>query len=210
MGDAEAGKQVFDECKGCHQVRPGAENRTGPHLNGLFGRRAASVEGFRYSKSFRRAGNSGLAWHADSLSGFLADPGSVASGTRMSHRGLKDEKKRAGLIAYLRQFPDNPRDIPEADPAAKGADHGLDPEVLGLQGDPDYGAYLSSECTTCHQAEGGDAGIPSIVSWPEEDFVRALHAYKSKQRTHPVMQMSAGRLSYAEIAALAAFFEDPG
>ncbi len=209
LGDAEAGKKVFNECKGCHQVGPGAENRVGPHLNGLFGRVAGSLEGFRYSKSFRRAGNSGLEWHADSLSDFLKNPRSVASGTRMSYRGLKDETKRADLIAYLRLFSDSPSDIPEADPTAIGTDHGLDPGILALQGDPEYGAYLSSECTTCHQAEGGDEGIPSIVYWPEEDFVVALHAYKNKQRNHPVMQMIAGRLSNEEIAALAAYFEDP-
>ena len=97
----------------------------------------------------------------------------------------------------------------EADPTARGTDHGLDHEILSLQGDRDYGAYLSSECTTCHQAEGGNAGIPSIVYWPKEDFVTALHAYKSKQRKHPVMQMIAGRLSNEEIAALAAYFADP-
>ena len=53
---------------------------------------------------------------------------------------------------------------------------------------------------------GGDDGIPSIVLWPEEDFVTAMHAYKNKTRKHPVMQMVAGRLGDEEIAALAAYF----
>ena len=34
-----------------------------------------------------------------------------------------------------------------------------------------------------------------------------MHAYKSKARGHPVMQMIAGPLSDEEIAALAAYFE---
>ena len=38
----------------------------------------------------------------------------------------------------------------------------------------------------------------------------AMHAYKNKEREHPVMQMMAGRLSNEEIAALAAYFADPG
>ncbi|WP_366942856.1 c-type cytochrome [uncultured Roseobacter sp.] len=75
-----------------------------------------------------------------------------------------------------------------------------------LRGDPAYGAYLSGECTTCHHREGRDAGIPSIVNWPEADFVAAMQAYKARRRDHPVMQMIAGRLSDAEIAALAAYF----
>ncbi|MCB1355818.1 MAG: c-type cytochrome, partial [Maritimibacter sp.] len=46
----------------------------------------------------------------------------------------------------------------------------------------------------------------SIVSWPEEDFVVAMHAYKQELRPHPVMQMMAKRLNDEEIAALAAYF----
>ena len=72
--------------------------------------------------------------------------------------------------------------------------------------DPEYGQFLSGECTTCHQENGGDAGIPSIVNWPEQDFVAAMHDYKNKDRSHPIMQVIAGRLRDEEIAALAAYF----
>ncbi|WP_371809427.1 c-type cytochrome [Ruegeria sp. HKCCD6604] len=209
LGDVEAGKTVFAKCKGCHQVGEGAENKIGPHLNGVFGRKAAGLDDFNYSKSLMRAGNSGLEWHADTLSAYIENPRAFASGTRMSFRGLKDPEDRANVIAYLRGFSDNPRDIPEADPTAKGTDHSVDPAILAIQGDPEYGAYLSSECTTCHQIEGSDEGIPSIVYWPDEDFVVAMHAYKDKKRPHPVMQMIAGRLSNDEIAALAAYFNNP-
>ena len=204
--DVEAGEKIFQSCKGCHQVGEGAGHRIGPHLNGLFGRRAASLEDFRYSKSFERAGAGGLEWHAETLDLFLENPKAMTSGTRMSFPGLKDREDRLNLIAYLRTFSDDPADIPEADPTADAVDHDLDPTILALKGDPEYGAYLSGECTTCHQAEGGDMGIPSIVLWPEADFVVAMHAYKTKKRQHPVMQMIAGRLGDEEIAALAAYF----
>ncbi len=206
IGDAERGKAAFSKCKGCHQVGQGAKNRIGPHLNGLFGRKAAGLDGFRYSKSLKRAGAGGLEWHAETIDTFIENPRLIASGTRMSFPGIKDAGKRADLIAYLRTFSDNPRDIPEADPTFSGTDHDVDPAILAIQGDPEYGEYLSGECTTCHLSAGGDDGIPSIVLWPEEDFVIAMHAYKSKQRKHPVMQMIAGRLSDEEIAALAAYF----
>ena len=208
IGDASKGEALFIKCKGCHQIGEGAQHRIGPHLNGIFGRKAASFEDFRYSKSFMRAGSGGLEWHADTLDAFLENPRALASGTRMSYRGMKSAEDRGHMIAYLRTFSDNPADIPEADPTAAGTDHDLDPTILALEGDPEYGAYLSGECTTCHQAQGGDDGIPSIVYWPEEDFVIAMHAYKSKQRNHPVMQMIAGRLGDEEIAALAAYFAD--
>ena len=69
------------------------------------------------------------------------------------------------------------------------------------------GEYLSSECTTCHHAQGLDEGIPSITGWPIESFVWALHSYKSGARNHPIMEMITQRLSNEEIASLAIFFE---
>ena len=80
-------------------------------------------------------------------------------------------------------------------------------EILAIVGDIDYGEYLSSECTTCHHAQGIDEGIPSITGWPIESFVWALHSYKSGARKHPIMEMITQRLSNEEIAALAIFYE---
>ena len=206
FGDPVAGEKVYKQCKSCHQVGDGAKHRIGPHLNGIFGRQAASHGAFRYSKALARVGAGGLEWHADTLDTFLENPRAMASGTRMSFKGLKDADDRLNVIAYLRTFSDDPANIPEADPTATATDHNLDPAILALNGDPEYGEYLSSECTTCHQTAGGDDGIPSIVQWPEEDFVIAMHAYKNRDRPNPVMQMMAGRLNAEEIAALAAYF----
>ena len=91
-------------------------------------------------------------------------------------------------------------------PTAVPRDPDIDPAILAIAGDRDYGEYLASECTTCHKADGADEGIPSITGWPAEDFVVAMHAYKTKAREHPVMQMMAGRLSDEEIASLAVYF----
>ena len=74
------------------------------------------------------------------------------------------------------------------------------------RGDRAFGAYLSSECVTCHQPTGRFSGIPPIVGWPEETFVAVMNEYKLKARPNPVMQTLAGRLSDEEIAALAAYF----
>ncbi|WP_245990215.1 c-type cytochrome [Litoreibacter meonggei] len=208
IGDAEAGEKVFSQCKGCHQLGAGAKDRIGPHLNGIFGRRAAAHEGFRYSKSMQRAGNDGLTWTAKTLDAYIENPRALVSKTRMSFRGMKDATDRANLLAYLRNFSDNPSNLPEAEPTATATDHDLDPAILALKGDPEYGEYLSNECLTCHQSDGSAVGIPSITQWPEEDFVVAMHAYKRKIRPHPVMQMMAGRLNDDEIAALAAYFKD--
>lgn len=209
IGDAERGKDLFNMCSGCHEVGRSAENGIGPHLNRIFGRKAGGVEGaYQYSKGLQRAGADGLEWTLETLDAYLENPKALVSGTRMSFRGMKKAQDRADVLAYLRVYSDNPQNIPEAEPTARAPELDLPPEVLALVGDPEYGEYLSSECKTCHQADGNDDGIPSITNWPEEDFVVAMHAYKRKLRPHPVMQMMAGRLNDEEIAALAAYFAD--
>ena len=208
FGDADAGAEVFSKCKGCHEIGQEARDRIGPHLNGIFGRKAAAHADYAYSKSMARAGSDGLIWTAETLDAYVENPRALVSRTRMSFRGLKKPEDRADLLAFLRDFSDNPSDVPEAEPTASAIDHDLDPDILALQGDAEYGEYLSNECVTCHQADGSAEGIPSITRWPIEDFVVAMHAYKRKLRPHPVMQMMAGRLNDDEIAALAAFFKD--
>jgi len=206
-GDAENGEQLFGQCSACHQIGQGAADRIGPHLNNIFDRAAGAAPGFRYSDGMKRAAVSGLKWDFDSLDAYIENPRALVSKTRMSFRGIADQQERNDLIAYLRLFSASPENIPEAAPTAVAVDHEVAPEILAIVGDPAYGEYLSGECTSCHQTSGAGDGIPSITNWPSDDFVTAMHAYKVGVRTHPVMQMMAGRLSDEEIAALAAFFE---
>ena len=207
-GDPALGAAVFKKCQSCHQVGDQAKNRVGPQLNDIFGRTAGGLEGAKYSKSMIRAGQDGLIWSEETLDKFLETPKSLVAKTRMSFRGLKDAEDRANLIAYLRAFSNGSTPVPKLQGTGQGIDIELDPAVLAIVGDAEYGEYLSSECLTCHQSSGSNDGIPGITAWPTEDFVIAMHAYKQKFRSHPVMQMMAGRLSDEEIAALAAYFND--
>ena len=45
--DAAAGEKLFAKCKACHAVGEGAKNRVGPQLNGVVGRKAGTVDGFK-------------------------------------------------------------------------------------------------------------------------------------------------------------------
>lgn len=207
IGDATRGATLFkQQCSACHQIGPDAVNRVGPALSGIFGRRAGDAKDFNYSKSMARMGSDGLTWTLETLDAYVENPKSLVTGTRMNYKGMAEPEARAALLAYLREYSDKPQNIPEAEPTARKTVPELEPEILAIKGDPDYGEYLSSECSTCHQRDGSDLGIPSITQWPPEDFVAAMHAYKEKLRPHPVMQMMAGRLSNDEIAALAAYF----
>lgn len=207
LGDAEHGRELWEyECAACHEMGAGAENGIGPHLTRVFGRRAAGVEGFPYSPSIARMGRDGLRWTFRTLDAYMENPYALVSGTRMSYPGLEKAEDRADLLAYIRLFSDDPANIPEAEPTARRLEVELPPEILAIRGDREYGEYLAAECTTCHQRDGAAEGIPSIVFWPEERFVVAMHAYKQGLRPHAVMQNVARRLDNEEIAALAAFF----
>ena len=98
-GNPDHGKQVFRQCSVCHSAEPG-ENRVGPSLGGVFGRKAGTAPGFNYSKAMK---TSGLTWDAATLDKYLENPQRVVKGTRMAFPGLKNPKDRADVIAYLKK-----------------------------------------------------------------------------------------------------------
>ena len=164
VGDSVQGAAVFKKCQSCHQVGEDAKNRVGPQLNDIFGRTAGGLAGAKYSKSMIGVGEDGLVWSAETLDTFLENPKSLVAKTRMSFRGLKEKEDRANLIAYLREFSDGAASLPSAQETGQGPEISLDPSVLSIVGDPEYGEYLSSECLTCHQSNGMNDGIPGITA----------------------------------------------
>ena len=103
-GDAEKGEKVFKKCKACHAVGEGAKNKVGPELNGIVGKEAASVEGFKYSKAFMEKKDEGLVWTEDNLETYLEKPKDFIPGTKMSFAGLRKEDDVDNVIAYLETF----------------------------------------------------------------------------------------------------------
>ena len=200
------GAKIFEKCQVCHQIGEGAVNSLGPQLNDIFGRSAGDLPGVKYSKSMIQAGEKGLVWNSETLNSFIENPKRLIAKTQMSFRGLKKEDDRKNLLLYLSEFSQDGIKNKELEKSSKDKIHIVDPSILLIEGDLEYGEYLASECMTCHQRSDGDNGIPAINAWPTEDFVIVMHSYKKKLRLHPVMQMIAGRLTNEEIAALAAYF----
>jgi len=99
--DPAAGEKAFAVCKACHRVGEGAKNGVGPTLNGVVGRTAGAVEGYKYSDALTGAG---LTWDEANLAEYLKNPKTKIPGNKMMYAGLKDDTKIADIIAYLAQF----------------------------------------------------------------------------------------------------------
>ncbi|WP_193173085.1 c-type cytochrome [Nisaea nitritireducens] len=100
-GDAAKGKKVFRKCKACHVVDK-EKNRVGPHLVGIFGRPAAGVEKFKYSKAMKAKAEEGLVWDEASIAEFLKAPKKYLKGTKMAFVGLKKQDDIDNVIAYIK------------------------------------------------------------------------------------------------------------
>jgi cytochrome c len=99
--DAAKGETLFKQrCAACHSVEAG-QNKMGPHLSGIAGRAAGSVEGAKYSKALPA---SGLTWDDASLDAYLTNPKKTVPGTTMAV-ALPNAGQRADIIAYLKTLP---------------------------------------------------------------------------------------------------------
>jgi cytochrome c len=95
--NAARGEVLAFACAACHQFRDEV-TLIGPHLRGVFGRPAASIEGFAYSPALRQ---SGLVWTPRSIEAWLADPSGFVAGTTMAFTGYRSAEDRRDLIAFL-------------------------------------------------------------------------------------------------------------
>lgn len=196
-GDAVAGRELFDNCTACHQIGVDAEHTTGPHLQEMFGRTIASVEGFDYSDLLLQAGAQGTIWERETLHAYLSDPLSLFPGYAVEHPVVAAQQDRNDLLTFLRThtLPPPPAigevEVPEA--------------VLAVEGDLAYGEFLSFECAGCHQG-AWDAGGTGVNGWPRDGMITILFEYRARARTNAQMQLAVARMSDEEIVSLAEFF----
>jgi len=99
--DAAAGEKVFAKCRACHQVGETAKNLVGPKLNGVFGRKAGSIDGFSYSDANKK---SGVVWDEAVFAKYIKDPKAAMPGNKMAFVGIKNDKEIGDLIAFLKRF----------------------------------------------------------------------------------------------------------
>ncbi|WP_354170948.1 MULTISPECIES: c-type cytochrome [unclassified Bradyrhizobium] len=94
----DAAQQAFNNsCRTCHSVKEG-DNRLGPNLNKIVGRKAGSLPNYNYSASMKEAG---FVWDKDKLIRFMVKPDEVVSGNKMQPYGGVSAEEAAKVIAYL-------------------------------------------------------------------------------------------------------------
>ncbi len=98
---AAQGEKVWKRCAACHMIGDGAENRVGPELNKIVGRKAGGLEVYQYSDAMKKAGEEGLVWDNDKLFAYLENPKAMVPGTKMAFAGLKKEDDRHAVVAYI-------------------------------------------------------------------------------------------------------------
>ena len=84
-----------------------------------------------------------------------------------------------------------------------------------VAGDPVRGREKVQMCQGCHGIEGWRTAFPEVYKVPrlagqhEAYLVRALHAYKNGERSHPSMKAIAATLSDQDMVDLAAYYARP-
>lgn len=98
----EAAHQAFNNsCRTCHSMKEG-DNRLGPNLNKIVGRKAGSLPDYTYSSSMKAAG---FVWDQDKLTRFMVKPDEVVSGHKMQPYGGVSAEEAAKIVAYLQAAP---------------------------------------------------------------------------------------------------------
>jgi cytochrome c len=99
--DLVNGRILFARCGICHALTAEkSKGKKGPTLAGLFGRKAGTLPGFKYSKAMRAKG---IVWTEATLDVYLTKPKAYVPGTTMIYGGLRRKSDRADLIAYLKK-----------------------------------------------------------------------------------------------------------
>lgn len=96
--DYKAGRRTFKLCQSCHTLNAGGQNLVGPNLYGVFGREIGGVESFGYSKAVEAAD---FIWTPEKLDEWLVSPRNFLPGNKMSFAGVRKERDRLAVIAYI-------------------------------------------------------------------------------------------------------------
>jgi cytochrome c len=101
----DRGAELFRACIACHTLKRDAENRAGPSLNHVFGRRIATAPGYNFSPALKKLD---IVWNAETIAKlFEIGPSRYTPGTKMPEQRIEDAADRAALIRFLEKATTN-------------------------------------------------------------------------------------------------------
>lgn len=93
------GAQVFRACVACHTLSPDEGNKAGPSLAGIFGRKIATLPGYRYSDALKHMN---IVWTPETVSRmFEVGPMAYTPGTKMPEQRIGSPEDRKALVEFL-------------------------------------------------------------------------------------------------------------
>ncbi len=93
------GAEVFKACAVCHTLTPDGENRAGPSLHGVMGRRIGTAPGYRYSPGFSAHD---ITWSRETVARlFELGPSIYTPGTKMPEQIVGSAEDRAALVEFI-------------------------------------------------------------------------------------------------------------
>ncbi len=100
------GAKLYLKCARCHSLSAEGVRRSGPHFANLLGRKAGSLENYKYSKALTGAE---FEWNEQALFDlFDKGPDKYLPGTKMPVQRVTDKKQLQQLIAYLKVLTSTP------------------------------------------------------------------------------------------------------
>jgi len=98
--DIAKGQAAFvRQCAICHTIDKGGENRVGPNLFGIVGRRAGAVPDFKYTNAFRNTAT--FEWTEGLLGPWIALPAVMVPGTAMGVFPGVSDRDKDDIVAYV-------------------------------------------------------------------------------------------------------------
>jgi cytochrome c len=95
----DPGAEVFRACVACHTLSPDEGNRAGPTLAGVFGRKIATLPGYKFSEALTRLD---IVWTPETVARlFEIGPAAYTPGTKMPEQRIGSEADRKALTDFL-------------------------------------------------------------------------------------------------------------
>lgn len=161
--DLAAGEAAFARCQACHTANAGGADGIGPNLNGVLGGPVMHRAGFAYSDAMAKHKAEAPTWGYDQIDAFLTAPGRYVPGTKMSFAGIRDEKTRINLIAWLRTQGSGGFAIPAADPARQPGAAAAAPAADAAAAPAEGAAAPAEGAAAAADAKAGEAAAPAAA-----------------------------------------------